>query len=100
MIDLIYDFNFVCNRIFGDLVRTLSRMKFSLAIFMSVILLVGFQLCAQSPAREKVDLGSQTAKNGFRNEAEIAAKFNNWQTDDDAKRGLISWVTSWPKSRM
>lgn len=34
---------------------------------------------------DKIALGSQTAKNGFRNEVEIAQKFNNWQTDADAR---------------
>ncbi len=32
--------------------------------------------------------GSQTAKDGFKNETEIATKFNNWQTDADAKDWL------------
>ena len=27
------------------------------------------------------ELGSKTAKNGFKNEKEIAAKFNNWKND-------------------
>lgn len=31
------------------------------------------------------DLGSQTAKNGFRNERDVVKKFNNWQNDDEAK---------------
>ena len=31
------------------------------------------------------ELGSQTARNGFRNEDEIAAKFNSWRTDEAAK---------------
>ena len=30
-----------------------------------------------------VELGSQTAKNGFRNEQDIADKFINWENDDD-----------------
>jgi len=30
-------------------------------------------------------LGSSTAKNGFKNEKDIAEKFNNWQTDEDAQ---------------
>jgi hypothetical protein len=34
--------------------------------------------------------GSQTAKAGFQNEAEIAAKFNNWQHDDDARLWLAA----------
>ena len=29
--------------------------------------------------------GSQTARNGFRNEQDVADKFNNWQTDIEAK---------------
>ena len=37
-----------------------------------------------------VKLGSQTAKNGFRNEDNIVLKFNNWQNDDDAKKWLIT----------
>lgn len=44
---------------------------------------------AQTPRSAKVELGSQTAKNGFRNETEIAAKFNNWKTDSDAR----GWLT-------
>lgn len=34
-------------------------------------------------------LGSNTAKNGFQNEKAIAAKFENWQTDDEAKKWLV-----------
>ncbi len=33
--------------------------------------------------------GSQTAKNGFRNEDDIVKKFNNWKKDDDAQTWLI-----------
>ena len=32
--------------------------------------------------------GSETAKNGFKNEQEIADKFNNWKNDSDAKQWL------------
>lgn len=32
--------------------------------------------------------GSQTAKNGFKNEKEIADKFNHWETDAEAKQWL------------
>lgn len=35
-----------------------------------------------------VQKGSQTAKNGFRNEQEICDKFNHWQTDNEAKQWL------------
>lgn len=34
-------------------------------------------------------LGSNTAKNGFKNEKDIAEKFNNWQNDDEAQ----IWLT-------
>ena len=33
-------------------------------------------------------LGSQTAKNGFKNEYDICNKFNNWQYDSDARQWL------------
>ena len=32
--------------------------------------------------------GSETARNGFRNEQEIADKFNNWKNDSDARQWL------------
>lgn len=38
----------------------------------------------------KAELGSTTAKNGFSNEAEIAAKFENWRSDADAKIWLAA----------
>ena len=34
-------------------------------------------------------LGSQTAKNGFKNEQDIVDKFNNWQSDEDAQKWLL-----------
>lgn len=37
---------------------------------------------------DKVQLGSKTAKNGFRNEHDVASKFNNWQNDHDAQEWL------------
>ncbi len=36
-----------------------------------------------------VERGSQTAKNGFRNEDDIVKKFNNWKKDKDAQ----TWLT-------
>lgn len=33
--------------------------------------------------------GSQTAKNGFKNEDDIVDKFNNWKSDEDAKKWLL-----------
>lgn len=40
---------------------------------------------AQKPQADKVELGSNTAKNGFKNEDEIRDKFNNWKTDADSR---------------
>jgi hypothetical protein len=37
---------------------------------------------------EKQALGSNTAKNGFKNEDDIVAKFNNWEKDFDAQAWL------------
>lgn len=33
--------------------------------------------------------GSQTAKDGFKNEREVADKFNHWQTDAEARQWLV-----------
>ena len=45
---------------------------------------------AQKTVESKVERGSQTAKNGFKNESEIRDKFNNWKTDEDAR----TWLTA------
>ncbi|MBR3939194.1 MAG: hypothetical protein IKJ67_04380 [Bacteroidales bacterium] len=37
---------------------------------------------------KKIELGSNTAKNGFKNEHNIADKFNNWHTDTEAQTWL------------
>ena len=50
----------------------------------------GGYLSAQRPQAAKVALGSRTAKDGFKNETEIAGKFNNWRADDDAKVWLAA----------
>ncbi len=39
---------------------------------------------AQTPQ----EVGSKTAKDGFKNEDNVRDKFNAWQTDDDAKKWL------------
>lgn len=36
-----------------------------------------------------VERGSQTAKDGFRNESDVVEKFNNWESDKDAQEWLI-----------
>ena len=55
-----------------------------------VFLLLAFSFAwqisyAQTAKEAKVELGSNTAKNGFRNEDEIRDKFNNWKTDAEAR---------------
>ena len=53
-------------------------------------LLVGGYSFAQKPEAAKVNLGSTTAKNGFKNEDEIRDKFNNWKLDEDARGWLAT----------
>lgn len=36
-----------------------------------------------------VALGSQTARDGFRNEQDVADKFNNWVEDEEAQKWLL-----------
>lgn len=36
-----------------------------------------------------VELGSKTAKNGFKNEKDVCDKFMNWKNDEDAKKWLM-----------
>src|ERR1044071_1191610 len=45
---------------------------------------------SQGTQEQKSEAGSITAKNGFKNEDEIAAKFNNWKADSDAQ----NWLTA------
>lgn len=51
-----------------------------------LLLFVSSAALAQAPG--KAALGSRTAKAGFRNEDEVAAKFNNWRSDADAAAWL------------
>ncbi len=48
------------------------------------------RLPAQDANTAKVQLGSKTAKDGFRNEDEIRDKLNRWQTDADARAWLAA----------
>ena len=38
---------------------------------------------------DKIKLGSETAKNGFKNEDDIVEKFNDWKNDEEAKKWLL-----------
>lgn len=65
------------------------RRSILLVIFASIAF--GFQhVPAQAPRTASAQLGSQTAKNGFKNEDEIRDKFNNWKLDADARTWLAS----------
>ncbi len=59
-------------------------------IFSTILLFSAFAgfAAGQDADAKKVQLGSETAKNGFRNEDEIRDKFNNWKTDKDARAWL------------
>ncbi len=62
------------------------------AMTVSVISAIGKSLLECIQGDEKVEdlvfRGSQIAKNGFKNEKEIADKFNHWKTDEEAKQWL------------
>jgi hypothetical protein len=64
--------------------RRLSALILALLAVVLLIASLSVPGLAQSAARSKAETGSLTAKNGFRNESEIAAKFNDWQNDADA----------------
>lgn len=55
-------------------------------VVLSLLLLAA--VCGAQKPQTAVELGSQTARNGFKNEDEIRDKFNNWAIDDDAKAWL------------
>jgi hypothetical protein len=65
--------------------------KIKTAIF-TVFILTAFVsvTSGQKPSVAKIERGSQTAKNGFKNEDEIRDKFNNWKTDADARTWLAA----------
>lgn len=61
-----------------------------LLILISLITIFASYAVAQQSAHAKAELGSTTAKNGFKNEDEIRDKFNNWKTDQDARDWLMA----------
>ncbi len=58
------------------------------AVLVSILLFLGADANAQKPQAVKVEPGSNTGKNGFKNEDAIGDKFNNWRNDDDARAWL------------
>src|SRR5690606_373608 len=57
-------------------------------LLLLAVLVLPAAVPAQSSSAAAAKLGSQTAKNGFKNETEIAAKFNDWKNDADAQAWL------------
>lgn len=71
------------------------NLKLFLRLFYPAVALLIFAVSVEVSFSQEVQdvlkaLGSKTAKNGFRNETEVAAKFDNWKTDDDAKVWLAA----------
>jgi len=70
---------------------TKNRRHFkTLLITLGALFALSGQAAAQAARPALIERGSQTAKDGFRNETEIATKFNNWKTDHDAR----VWLTA------
>jgi hypothetical protein len=67
-------------------------LKRKYLILCAVLLLVigGSPAHSQDGSAGKMKLGSDTAKNGFKNEDEIRDKFNNWRNDKDARDWLAA----------
>lgn len=63
-------------------------LRFALILGFACVL-SGFSI-AQKPASAQTELGSNIAKNGFKNEDEIRDKFNNWKLDEDARVWLAA----------
>lgn len=68
----------------------MTTLRSKTLLWLLLLLLVTGIVFGQQPAAAKVALGSQTAKNGFKNEDEIRDKFNNWKTDSDARGWLVA----------
>lgn len=61
---------------------------YRLLLLAALVIVPALAAAAQSTSAAAVELGSQTAKNGFKNETEIAEKFNDWKNDADAQAWL------------
>lgn len=70
--------------------RTSTITTFAIATLFFAFFACSHTAPGQAPSAAKVEKGSQTAKNGFKNEDEIRDKFNNWRADEDARRWLAA----------
>lgn len=66
--------------------KAVSNLNFIVFLLTALAFVAGVN--AQATQTAKADLGSNTAKNGFKNEDEIRDKFNNWRDDKDARDWL------------
>ncbi len=69
--------------------KKFNTRKVLLVLIVALAVFVGTDF-AQTPKTAKAEIGSQTAKNGFKNEDEIRDKFTNWKTDEDARVWLAA----------
>ena len=70
------------------MVYSVGMKRFALTAFLLTLFCA--VTCAQKAEPAKIALGSNTAKNGFKNEDEIRDKFNNWRVDEDARVWLAA----------
>jgi hypothetical protein len=64
------------------------RWRLLAGVLAAFVLASGGAAFSQSVRSAKAELGSETAKNGFKNEDEIKTKFTNWRSDLEAQ----SWL--------
>lgn len=70
-------------------IRSLTAARIAIKPCLLVLLLFSCEaIQAQDADAARVELGSKTAKGGFRNEDEIRDKFNAWKIDGDARAWL------------
>lgn len=70
-------------------IRSLTAPRIAMKPCLLVLLLFSCEaIQAQDADAARVELGSKTAKGGFRNEDEIRDKFNAWKTDSDVRAWL------------
>lgn len=68
----------------------MHRPRISHFTVLALLLLLCGAAFGQAARSAKAEVGSETAKGGFKNEDEIRDKFNNWQIDEDARNWLVA----------
>lgn len=70
--------------------RRRNKLTARSVVIITLLLLFCCASIAQKAAQTTFERGSQTAKDGFKNETEIRDKFNNWKLDEDARLWLAA----------